>query len=188
LYKIGIWDLARYDFVGNVSLLNWFFSLIDFNTEHLFFTWFSAIAAGLFLGWYRLHYQQCQPAMTYANYLTTHNLPFNLFFPVERRRYGCRICIRNNGYIVSEATSPTLVGHLKQQGRNWLLTNYLVQTIICTVFFYGLWNGCTNGRMTLFQLFFFVAEVIHGTGVLPVLFGDVSFQLLALSEWLLSSG
>jgi uncharacterized protein len=71
------------------------------------------------------------------------------------------------------------------------LTNYLLQTIICTVFFYGYGMGYF-ARLTQFQLYFFVAEVMLLQMVFSVLwlrrfnYGPAEWLLRRISsgKWL----
>ena len=68
------------------------------------------------------------------------------------------------------------------------LTNYLVQTLICTFFFYGYGMGY-YGRFTQVQLYYFVAEVLIAQVVFSVLW--LRHYQYGPVEWLwrcLSSG
>src|SRR6476620_5945144 len=81
-YKIGVWDLASMILLGMFLYKIGFFNN-RFSQSTYFLLGISAIAIGLLLGWYRLHDQQIS-LHDYTKYLTTHSLPSNLFFPVER--------------------------------------------------------------------------------------------------------
>ena len=178
LYKIGIWDLASMILLGMFLYKIGFFNN-RFSQSTYFLLGISAISAGLLLGWYRLHDQQIS-LHDYTKYLTTHRLPFNLFFPVERG-------VMAVGY----ASITMALLSAKPLGRIWrafeaagklALTNYLVQTIICTVFFYGYGMGY-YGRMTQFQLYFFVAEVIMAQVIFSIVW--LRYFNYGPAEWLL---
>jgi uncharacterized protein len=62
------------------------------------------------------------------------------------------------------------------------LTNYLVQTIICTIFFYGYGMGY-YGRLTQLKLYFFVVEVIMVQVIFSIIW--LRFFNYGPAEWLL---
>jgi uncharacterized protein len=62
------------------------------------------------------------------------------------------------------------------------LTNYLIQTIVCTIFFYGYGMGYF-GRLTQFQLYFFVAEIIMVQVIFSVFW--LRYFNYGPAEWLL---
>lgn len=71
------------------------------------------------------------------------------------------------------------------------LSNYFLQTLVCTIFFYGYGMGY-YGRLTQFQLYLFAAEVMLVQTVISVLwlrrfqYGPVEWLLrrLAYGKWL----
>ena len=178
LYRIGIWDLASMILLGMFLYKVRFFSN-GFSRNQYLLIGVAGIATGLLLGWYRLHYQQIS-LHDYTKYLTKHNLPFNLFFPVERGAMAL-------GY----ASIIMALLSIKPLGKIWAafeavgklaLTNYLVQTIICTIFFYGYGMGYF-GRLTHFQLYFFVAEIMMAQVIFSVIW--LRYFNYGPAEWLL---
>ena len=178
LYRIGIWDLASMIFFGMFLYKIGFFNN-GFSRSRYLLIGLAGITAGLLLGWYRLHYQQIS-LHDYTKYLTGHILPYNLFFPVERGAMAL-------GYV---SVTMALLS-LNPLGKIWrafeavgklALTNYLLQTIICTVFFYGYGMGYF-GRLTQFQLYFFVAEVIMAQVIFSVIW--LRYFNYGPAEWLL---
>ena len=178
LYKIGIWDLASMILLGMFLYKIGFFSNC-FSQNKYVLLGLAGISVGLLLGWYRLHYQQIS-LHDYTKYLTNHPLPYNLFFPIERGAMAL-------GYV--SITMALLSA--KPLGRIWrafeavgklALTNYLVQTIICTIFFYGYGMGYF-ARLTQFKLYFFVAEVIMVQLIFSVIW--LRYFNYGPAEWLL---
>jgi uncharacterized protein len=178
LYKIGIWDLASMILLGMFLYKIGFFNSRFSQNKYLLFG-LAGISLGLLLGWYRLHQQQIS-LNDYTKYLASHFLPFNLFFPIERGALAF-------GYA---SVVMTLLS-VKSFGRIWngfaatgkmALTNYLIQTIVCTIFFYGYGMGY-YGRLTQFQLYFFVAEII----MVQIIFSIVWLHYFNYgpAEWLL---
>ncbi len=62
------------------------------------------------------------------------------------------------------------------------LTNYLVQSLLCTLFFYGYGMGY-YGRLTQWELYFIVAEIVVVQIVFSVLW--LRYYTYGPAEWLL---
>jgi uncharacterized protein len=178
LYKTGIWDLASMILLGMFLYKIRFFGN-GFSRNHYLLIGVAGIATGLLLGWFRLHYQQIS-LHDYTKYLTNYGIPFNLFFPVER-----------GAMAVGYASITMALLSIKPLGKIWVafeavgklaLTNYLVQTIVCTIFFYGYGMGYF-GRLTQFQLYFFVAEIIMAQVIFSVIW--LRYFNYGPAEWLL---
>jgi len=178
LYKIGVWDLASMILLGMFLYKIGFFNSRFSQSRYALFS-LAGIGAGLLLGWYRLHFQQLS-LHDYTKFLTQHSLPFNLFFPIERATMAF-------GY----ASMVMVLLSVNALGRIWrgfaaagklALTNYLVQTIICTIFFYGYGMGY-YGRLTQLKLYFFVVEVI----MVQIIFSTIWLRFFNYgpAEWLL---
>jgi len=178
LYKIGIWDLASMIFLGMFLYKIGFFSN-NFSRSSYLLIGLAGIIIGLLLGWYRLHNQQIS-LHDYTKYLTRHSLPFNLFFPVERGAMALGY-VSTMMFLLSVNSLSRIWRAFEAVGK-LALTNYLVQTIICTIFFYGYGMGYF-GRLTQFQLYFFVAEVILAQVIFSVIW--LRYFNYGPAEWLL---
>ena len=178
LYRIGIWDLASMILLGMFLYKIGFFNNRFSKNKYLLLA-AAGITTGLLLGWYRLNYQQIS-LHDYTKYLTGHSLPFNLFFPVERAAMALGYASLVMSLLSVKALSRIWRG-LAAAGK-MALTNYLVQTIVCTIFFYGYCMGY-YGRLTQFKLYFFVAEVVMVQIIFSILW--LRYFNYGPAEWLL---
>jgi len=154
LYKIGIWDIGSMMLLG-MALLGFGFFGHRFPTSRYLLIALLGIAAGIFLAWLRVHLQTIR-LTDYAKYIEKQPLPYDQFFPIER-------LLLATGYasLVLWFLRMNVFGFiwkaLAAAGR-MALTNYILQTIACTIFFYGYGFGFF-GRLQQWELYFFVAEV-----------------------------
>jgi uncharacterized protein len=177
-YQYGVWDFAAMILLGMLLYKIGFFTN-RFSTNRYALIALLGIGGGLLLGWLRIHNSQFA-LQDYNKYITSHSLPFDFLFPVERA--GMVI-----GYaaVVMACLSASLFNGLWKvlAGVGRLsLTNYLVQTIICTIFFYGYGMGY-YGRFTQFELYFFAAEVVMVQVVFSILW--LKAYNYGPAEWLL---
>ncbi len=130
------------------------------------------------LAWYRVHYNDIRLA-DYAKFVEQHALPYNLFFPIER-------ALLATGYAAG------IMALLKTKWLQWLwqavaaagsmaLTNYIMQTIICTIFFYGYGFGYF-GRLQQWELYFVVVEIALVQIVFSVFW--LRYYTMGPLEWL----
>ena len=154
LYRTGIWDIGSMVLLGMALFGFGFFSNGFSKTKYILLT-VIGIVAGLLLAWFRLHYGNAK-LIDYEKYITGNALPPNQFFPIER-------LLMATGY------ASLVILLLRLQILQWLwralaavgrmaFTNYLMQTIICTLFFYGYGFGYF-GRLSQTELYFLVAEI-----------------------------
>lgn len=177
-YRLGIWDLASLVFLGMLLYKIGFFSRRFARSRYLLFG-VVAIGGALLLGWYRLHFQQVS-LRDYTQFVKSAALPYNFFFPVERAAMAL-------GY----ASLVLFLLPVRALGRIWRglaavgklsLTNYLAQSLICTLFFYGYGMGYF-GRLSQFQLYFFALELMLVQVAFSVLW--LRFFNYGPAEWLL---
>jgi uncharacterized protein len=146
------------------------------------------LIVGLLLAWFRLHYNQIA-LKDYAKFIEGHWFPYHLFFPFER---GI-MAIGYAGLVLA------IIG-TKSLGRFWqglastgqmALSNYLLQSIICTLFFTGFGMGYF-GRLDQWQLYFLVIDICMVQIVFSVLWlrhyqygpAEWIFRCLIYKKWL----
>lgn len=174
-YRFGIWDMASMIFLGMLLYKIGFFNNRFSKSRYLLFA-LVAITGGLLLGWYRIHFQQIG-MQDYTKFINRFSIPHNLFFPIERASMALGYA---SGVMALLSTGRIWRG-LAAAGR-MALTNYLAQTLICTLFFYGYGMGYF-GRLTQWQLYFFALEVAMVQVVFSVIW--LRYFNYGTAEWLL---
>ena len=183
-YKFGIWDFSSTILLG-MALLKLGFFMSSFSRRKYLLLGLAGLTAGLLLGWYRLHFNQIA-LFDYEKFVSGKAIPYDLLFPFERifTALGYAGLV---AFMVASGWFAFIWKALAAAGR-LALTNYLVQTLICTFFFYGYGMGY-YGRLTQVQLYYFVAEVLIAQVVFSVLW--LRHYQYGPVEWLwrcLSSG
>ena len=164
LYKIGIWDIGSLMFLGMALFTIGFFNYRFSASKYLIIALLTIIA-GLALAWFRIQLQN-EKLVDYAKYIDKKTVPYNLFFPIER-------------VLLATGYASLLIWLVRIKLFSWIwkglaaagrmaFTNYILQTIICTFFFYGYGFGYF-GRLQQWELYFFVAEVVLVQVVFSVL-------------------
>jgi uncharacterized protein len=177
-YEKGIWDFATMILLG-MALLKFGFFTARFSRSKYLLIAVSAIAAGLLLGWLRLHNNQLT-IQDYTKYLDSHWIPYNFFFPFE-------MAFTALGY-ASLVLFLLGTGPLNRLWRSFAyvgkmaLTNYLLQSIICTLFFTGFGMGYF-GRLSQYQLYIVAGEIC----LLQIAFSVIWLRYFTYgpAEWLL---
>ncbi len=154
LYRTGIWDIGSMMLLG-MALFGFGFFSNDFSKTKYLLIALIGIAAGFFLAWCRFDMNHTK-LIDYAKYIDKNNFPPNQLFPIERllmaTGYAALILFLIRINILHWLwTALSAVGRLA-------FTNYFMQTIICTLFFYGYGFGYF-GRLSQTQLYFLVAEI-----------------------------
>lgn len=153
-YQTGIWEFAVMIFLGMALLKFGFFNAAPPRSTYLLLA-LGGITAGLLLGWLRLHNQQ-MTLQDYAKYIDRHWFPHRFFFPLEVASLAL-------GYaslvqlLIGTGTLNRLWRCFAYVGR-MALSNYLLQSIICTIFFTGFGMGY-YARLSQYQLYLLVAEI-----------------------------
>ena len=177
LYSIGTWEMAAPMFLGMFLLGIGFFSR-RFSPSKYIITAIITLGIGFALAWVRMHYSSIK-LFDYAGYVGNQAFPPNQFFPIEN-------------ILLATGYASLLLLLLRAKMLNWLwqslaaagrlaLTNYIIQTIICTFFFYGYGFGYF-GRLTQLQLYFMVAEIWMVQIVFSVLW--LRYYTMGPLEWL----
>ena len=154
LYRIGIWDIGSMMFLGMALLGIGFFSSRFSSSRYLIIALLT-IAAGFALAWFRIHNNNIS-SDDYTKYIEKHAIPYNQFFPIEK-------ILMATGY------ASLVLWLLRMNLVNWLwealaatgriaFTNYMIQSIICSFFFYGYGFGYF-GRLNQWELYFMVTEI-----------------------------
>jgi uncharacterized protein len=176
-YRFGIWDLGSMIFLG-MALFKFGFFTGRFSRRKFLMIGLAGITIGLLLGWFRLHYQQYS-LFDYGKYISNHWLPYNIFFPFER-------AFMTLGYIglvmfFLHAAVLKLVWRGFSNVGQLALTNYLMQSIICALFFTGVGMGYF-GRLNQYQLYFFAAEIC----IVQIIFSTLWLRVFYIgpAEWL----
>ena len=177
-YRIGIWDFASMIFLGMLLYKIGFFNN-RFSRNRYLLIGLIGVTGGLLLGWYRLHYQQIA-LQDYVKYINRYALPHTFFFPLER----AVMALAYTSFVMWFLAAGILNGLWKAFAAvgKLALTNYFIQTIICTIFFYGYGMGY-YGRLTQWQLYLFAAEVIMVQIALSVIW--LKYYNYGPAEWLL---
>lgn len=178
LYKIGIWDIGSMMFLG-MALLGIGFFQHKFSSGKYLLMAVIFIAIGIAFAWWRSHYNVIR-VLDYAKYVERQPLPYNMYFPVER-------------LVLAVGYAAGIMALLKAKWLQWLwqafaaagsmaLTNYIMQTIICTFFFYG-YGFAYYGRLQQWELYFMVAEIVLVQIVFSVLW--LRYYTMGPLEWAL---
>jgi uncharacterized protein len=137
------------------------------------------LTGGILFGIYRLHYQHVA-IEDYLKYVKQYVLPYNFFFPLER----AFMALAYTSFVMALLSAGIFKYIWKgfAAAGKLALTNYLMQSIICTVFFYGYGMGY-YGMLTQWQLYFFALEVIIAQIVFSVIW--LRYFNYGPAEWLL---
>ncbi len=177
LYRIGVWDIASMMFLGMALLGIGFFHQRLSGATYLL-VGLLLVAAGIALSCYRVHYNNIRLA-DYAKYVEQRALPYNQFFPIEKMLLA-------TGYaslvmwLLRMKILKGLWELLAQTGR-MAFSNYFLQTIFCTFFFYGYGFGYF-GRLQQWELYFIVFEIAIVQVVFSVFW--LRYYHLGPVEWL----
>jgi uncharacterized protein len=137
------------------------------------------MAGGLLLGWYRLHFQPLM-LQDYEKFINRYSLPYQFFYPIERAAmalgYASLVMVLLTlGRVAKLLYAFEAVGKLA-------LTNYLLQTLLCTWLFYGYGLG-HFAKFSQAQLYFVVAELMLVQIVFSIIW--LRYFNYGPAEWLL---
>lgn len=177
LYKIGIWDIGSMLFLG-MALLSFGFFSSRFSSSKYALIAAVTLLAGFALAWWRICLDAARIA-DYTKYITSKSIPYNLFFPVEKM-------------LLATGYAAMALWLLRLKLLNWIwkalasagqmaLTNYILQSVICSFLFYGYGFGYF-GRLNQFELYCMVAEIILVQTVFSVFW--LRYFEMGPMEWL----
>ena len=178
-YKTGIWDFASMILLGMALLKFGFFSKRFSRLKYLWII-LAGLTGGLLLAWFRLQYHQ-YALQDYTKYINRHWLPPDLFFTFER----AFLALGYASFILFMVRSSLLKSIWKAFSSvgQMALTNYLLQTIVCVIFFTGTGMGYF-GRLHQYELYLLVIEICLVQIVFSVLW--MKYYHIGPAEWLLT--
>ncbi len=154
LYSIGVWDIGAMMLLGMALFSIGFFSLRYAASRYLVIALITLIV-GFALAWFRIRGNDAR-LPDYAIYISTHTIPYDLFFPFERL-----LLVVGYASLVLWLLSIGVLRWVWQVvatiGR-MALTNYILQSVLCTFLFYGYGFGY-YGSLHQWQLYFVVVEL-----------------------------
>jgi uncharacterized protein len=177
-YKFGVWDLGGMILLGMLLYKLGFFTNAFSRNRYVLIA-LAGITGGILMGWLRLHFQQLA-LHDYEKFVKSYSLPYDFLFPVERASMAVGyasllMALLQLGFLSKIWQAFAAVGKLA-------LTNYVMQTIICTIFFYGYGFGY-YARLSQWQLYFMVAEIILVQVAFSVIW--LKYYNMGPLEWLL---
>ncbi len=177
-YRFGIWELGSMIFLG-MALFKFGFFDTGFSSKKYVLPALGGLAIGFFLGWLRLHHQQLT-SQDYEQYISHHSLPYNFFYPIE-------IACTALGYtslflLLLRASFLQPIGRALSKVGQMALSNYLLQSLVCVLFFDGFGMGYF-ARLQQWQLYLFAAEVVLVNIVFSVFW--LRYFYHGPAEWLL---
>lgn len=178
LYRLGVWDIASLMLLG-MALFRWGFFANRLTTKQQLGLAIAGLAIGQVIYWLSLPAYELQ-ITNFTNYISKSVLPLDrVLLPIERMVSAVGwaslvMVVYRIGLIAWFWRAVGLVGQLG-------FTNYLLQSLLCSWFFYGYGLGYF-GQFRLYQLYFVVAEI----WMLQLVFSIVWLRYFRLGpfEWL----
>lgn len=179
-YRNGVWEFAA------IMLLGMFLFKIGFFTgrfsagQYLMMLIISMVM-GLFFAWYRLHFFH-SAILDYTSFVKNKTVPYTIFWPFERAfivfGIACKIM-----WLLQIGMVKKIMSVFADVGR-LALTNYLLQSLFLSIFFYGYGMGYF-ARVSQLRLYFLVAEICLVQVVFSVFW--LRYFYMGPAEWLLQS-
>jgi uncharacterized protein len=177
LYKVGFWEFGSLIFLG-MALFGYGYFNNNFSKNKYLLFGIAGIVIGFLLGWWRLELVH-DKIPDYEKYIKGHIIAPNQFFPIEN-------IVMTFGYVslvlwlIRINILKWLWKGLNAVGR-MAFTNYFIQIIFCTCFFYGYGFGYF-GRLSQLELYYLVIEIWLVQTVFSVLW--LRFYHYGPVEWL----
>ncbi len=154
-YRTGIWEAVSMMFLGMALFSIGFFSS-RFSSSRYFMIAAISLLIGAGLSWFRIHFDVVR-LWDYQFYIKTRSLPYNFFLPFERglMALGYTSLLM---WLLRMNVFQFLLKAFAKAGKI-ALTNYILQSVICSFFFYGYGFGYF-GRLSQWELYFVVAEIM----------------------------
>ncbi len=179
-YRNGVWEFAAIILLGMFLFKTGFFTG-RFSRGQYFMMTVSGIILGLLCGWYRLHFLH-ESINDYTAYVKSKALPHTALWPFERALLVFGIASKVM-WVMKIGMVKKLMSVFADVGR-LALTNYLLQSLFLSIFFYGYGMGYF-GRLSQLRLYFVVAEVCLVQIIFSVFW--LRYFYMGPAEWLLHS-
>ena len=179
-YKNGVWEFATMILLGMFLFKTGFFNG-RFSQKQYFMMIVMGIGLGLLCGWYRIYFHHAA-VLDYTNYVKTRSIPHTILWPFERALIAFGIAAKVV-WVIQTGMFKRITSMLADVGK-LALTNYLLQSLFLSIFFYGYGMGY-YGRLGQFRLYFLVAEICLVQVVFSVLW--MRYFHTGPAEWLLRS-
>ncbi len=179
-YRSGVWEFASLMLLGMWLFKRGFFNG-RFSSQHYFLTGMISVVLGLFCGWYRLHFLN-EAIADYTKYVQQRALPSTILRPLEIASvvigYASLIM-----FVIQKGMLKGLFTLLSDIGK-MALSNYLLQSLVLSVFFYGYGMGY-YARIGQPGLYLIVIEMF----IIHIVFTTfwLKFFYIGPAEWLLKS-
>ncbi len=178
LYRYGLWELASLMLLG-MALFKWGFFAHSFSKKLYVILAALGLTVGLSLSWLSMSYAELS-ITDITKYVSGSLVPLHeILQPFAQALMA-----------VGWASLVILLYRLEVMAWLWqaigavgqmALTNYLVQTILCTLFFFG-YGMSYFGELKFYQLYFIVAEIWLLQTVLSVVW--LRYYQFGPAEWL----
>jgi uncharacterized protein len=179
-YRNGVWEFAAIMLLGMFLFKLGFFTG-RFSRGQYFMMAVLGILLGLFCGWYRLHYLNSS-IVDYTVYVKTKTIPHTILWPFERAFMVFGIAAKIM-WVIQTGLFKRITSVFADVGK-LALTNYLLQSLFLSVFFYGYGMGY-YARVGQYKLYFLVAEICLAQIVFSVFW--CRYFYAGPAEWLLRS-
>ncbi|AKD54180.1 DUF418 domain-containing protein [Spirosoma radiotolerans] len=154
-YQIGLWDITSMMLLG-MALFKWGFFSNQLSTKDYALLATGGLLIGQVMAWFSLPTYE-MAVVDFTRYVSRNSLPVSDFLMPFERAFSA----------IGWASLVLLLYRLGIASWLWkavrsvgqmAFTNYLMQSVLCTLFFYGYGLGY-YGDLKLYQLYFVVAEV-----------------------------
>jgi len=179
-YRNGVWEFSAIILLGMFLFKLGFFTG-RFSRGQYFIMAVFGILLGLLCGWYRLHYLNTS-ILDYTAYVKAKAIPHSLLWPFERALMVFGIAAKIM-WVIQTGLFKRVTSVFADIGK-LALTNYLLQSLILSVFFYGYGMGY-YARVGQYKLYFLVAEI----SIVQIVFSVFwcRYFYVGPAEWLLRS-
>jgi uncharacterized protein len=179
-YRNGVWEFSAIILLGMFLFKQGFFNG-RFSQGQYFMMAVVGMLIALICAWYRFHFFQTA-IIDYTDFVKTKAIPHTFLWPFERAFMVFGIAAKIM-WVIQTGKFRIITSVFSDIGK-LALTNYLFQSIMLSVFFYGYGMGYF-GRVSQYKLYFLVAEICIIQIVFSVMWRRYFYT--GPAEWLLRS-